>query len=52
MMVQTVAANTRQALLDLTTARELEVTFHLNNITTCHLKQTLLKNRRLKRETK
>jgi hypothetical protein len=45
MMVQTVAANVRQALLDLTTARELEVTSHLNNITTCRMKHKLYKKK-------
>jgi len=51
-MVQTVAANVRQGLLDLTTARELEVTSHLNNITTCHMKHKLYKkNWGLKRGT-
>ena len=40
-MVQTVVANVRQALPDLNSVRELEVTFHLNNITTRHLIQIL-----------
>jgi hypothetical protein len=43
MIVQTVVVSVRQALPDLTSARELEVTFHLNNIATRYLKQTLKK---------
>jgi hypothetical protein len=50
MIVQTVVVNVRQALPDLTSARELEVTFKLNNITTRYLKQTLQK--KLKYKTK
>jgi len=41
MIVQTIVANIRQALPDLNSAREVEVTFNLNNITTRYLKQTL-----------